>query len=195
MSTSRLLLTGATGYIGGRLLKVLEHTVYPLRCLARRPQFLRARVASGTEVVCGDVLDRASLDQAMHGVHTAYYLVHSMGSTTAFEAADRQAAHNFAAAARQAGVQRLIYLGGLGNGRGHLSPHLRSRQEVGDILRLSGVPVMEFRSSIVIGSGSLSFEIIRALVERLPVMLTPRWVAMPSGNMSRMSGCVTKSVA
>jgi uncharacterized protein YbjT (DUF2867 family) len=116
----------------------------------------------------------------MHGVHTAYYLVHSMGSTTLFETADRQAAHHFAAAARQAGVQRLIYLGGLGDRQGNLSPHLRSRQEVGDILRQSGVPVIEFRSSIVIGSGSLSFEIIRALVERLPVMITPRWVSMPT---------------
>lgn len=180
MSTPRLLLTGATGYIGGRLLKVLEHTSSPLRCLARRPQFLQARVAPTTEVVSGDMLDRHSLDQAMHGVHTAYYLVHSMGSTTAFEAADRQAAHHFAAAARQAGVQRLIYLGGLGDRQGPLSPHLRSRQEVGDILRQSGVPVLEFRSAIVIGSGSLSFEIIRALVERLPVMITPRWVSMPT---------------
>lgn len=116
----------------------------------------------------------------MHGVHTAYYLVHSMASTTAFEAADRQAAHHFATAARQAGVQRLIYLGGLGEGQSNLSPHLRSRQEVGDILRQAGVPVIEFRSSIVIGSGSLSFEIIRALVERLPVMITPRWVSMPT---------------
>lgn len=178
--TPRILLTGATGYIGGRLLNVLEHTAYPLRCLARRPQFLQARVAPTTEVVSGDVLDRASLDQAMQGVHTAYYLVHSMGSSTAFETVDRQAAHHFAEAARQAGVQRLIYLGGLGDNQGTLSPHLRSRQEVGDILRQSGVPVIEFRSAIVIGSGSLSFEIIRALVERLPVMITPRWVSMPT---------------
>lgn len=180
MSRPRILLTGATGYIGGRLLKVLEHTPLPLRCLARCPQFLRARAAPTTEVVSGDVLDRASLDQAMQGVHTAYYLVHSMNSTTAFETADRQAAHHFAAAASQAGVQRLIYLGGLGDNQGKLSPHLRSRQEVGEILRQAGVPVIELRSAIVIGSGSLSFEIIRALVERLPVMITPRWVSMPT---------------
>jgi len=122
VSTARILLTGATGYIGGRLLKVLEHTAHPLRCLARRPQFLQAREAPTTEVVSGDVLHCASLDQAMHGVHTAYYLVHSMASTTAFETADRQAAHQFAEAARQAGVQRLIYLGGLGDRQGHLSP-------------------------------------------------------------------------
>jgi uncharacterized protein YbjT (DUF2867 family) len=175
---SRLLITGATGYIGGRLLKALEKTAYRLRCLARQPQFLLPRVASTTEVVRGDVRDLASLKEAMRSVHTAYYLVHSMGSTAAFEAADRQAARCFAAAARQAGVQRVIYLGGLGDSHSKLSPHLRSRQEVGEILRESGIPVLEFRSSIVIGSGSVSFEIIRALVERLPVMLTPRWVSM-----------------
>jgi uncharacterized protein YbjT (DUF2867 family) len=130
--------------------------------------------------VGGDVLDHSSLQAALTGVHTAYYLVHSMSSSATFEAADRQAAQYFAAAAQQAGVQRLIYLGGLGDSQDALSPHLRSRQEVGAILRQSGVPVIEFRSSIVIGSGSLSFEIIRALVERLPVMITPHWVSVPT---------------
>jgi uncharacterized protein YbjT (DUF2867 family) len=173
-----ILITGATGYIGGRLLKALEKTVYRLRCLARRPQFLLPRVAPTTEVVRGDVLDPASLREAMRGVSTAYYLVHSMGSTAAFADADRQAARSFAVAAQQTGVQRLIYLGGLGDSQSQLSPHLRSRQEVGQILRASGIPVLEFRTSIVIGSGSISFEIIRALVERLPVMITPRWVSM-----------------
>ena len=109
-----ILVTGATGYIGGRLLKALEKTTHRLRCLARRPEFLLPRVAPTTEVVRGDVLDLASLREAMRGVHTAYYLVHSMGSTTAFEAAHRQAAQCCAAAARQAEVQRVIYLGGLG---------------------------------------------------------------------------------
>lgn len=108
--TPRILVTGATGYIGGRLLKTLEKTTYRLRCLARRPQFLLPRVAPSTEVVYGDVLEPASLREAMHGVHTAYYLVHSMGSTAAFADADRQAARSFATAAQQAGVQRLIYL-------------------------------------------------------------------------------------
>ncbi len=173
-----ILVTGATGYIGGRLVKTLEKTTHRLRCLARRPQFLLPRVAPTTEVVRGDVLEPASLTEAMRGVHTAYYLVHSMGSTAAFAAADRQAAQSFATAAQQAGVQRVIYLGGLGDSQSALSPHLRSRQEVGEILRASGIPVLEFRSSIVIGSGSVSFEIIRALVERLPVMIMPRWVAM-----------------
>jgi uncharacterized protein YbjT (DUF2867 family) len=156
----------------------LEKTVYRLRCLARRPQFLLPRVAPTTEVVRGDVFDPASLREAMRGVHTAYYLVHSMGSTAAFADADRQAARSFAVAAQQTGVQRLIYLGGLGDSQSQLSPHLRSRQEVGEILRASGIPVLEFRTSIVIGSGSISFDIIRALVERLPVMITPRWVSM-----------------
>jgi uncharacterized protein YbjT (DUF2867 family) len=116
----------------------------------------------------------------MSGVHTAYYLVHSMGSAGSFEEEDRQAARNFGAAAEAAGVHRIIYLGGLGDPKGNLSPHLRSRQEVGEILRSYRVPVTEFRASIVIGSGSLSFEMIRTLVERLPVMICPRWVAVPA---------------
>ena len=173
----RILLTGATGYVGGRLLKALEVGGHRVRCLARRPEFLRARVAGTTEVIQGDVLDPPSLANALDGVHTAYYLVHSMGSTGAFEDEDRQAARNFATATRAAGVQRLIYLGGLGDREEALSPHLRSRHEVGDILRESGIQVVEFRASIVIGSGSLSFEMIRTLVERLPVMVTPRWVS------------------
>lgn len=146
----------------------------PLRCIARRPDFLRPRAAASTEVVYGDVLDLNSLRSALSGIDTAYYLVHSLGASD-FEATDREGARNFATAAAEAGVKRLIYLGGLGDGD-DLSPHLRSRQEVGRILRESGVPTIEFRASIVIGSGSLSFEMIRALVDRLPVMITPRWV-------------------
>jgi uncharacterized protein YbjT (DUF2867 family) len=172
-----ILLTGATGYVGGRLLKALEQAGHHVRCLARRPEFLRPRVAPTTEVVAGDVLDRGSLTTAMKGVQAAYYLVHSMGSRGAFDEEDRRAARNFGEVARDAGVQRLIYLGGLGD-RGGLSPHLQSRQEVGEILRASGVQTIEFRASIVIGSGSLSFEMIRALVERLPMMITPRWVSV-----------------
>ena len=123
----------------------------------------------------GDVLDGASLPPSMVGVHTAYYLVHSMASANSFEEEDRHAARAFADAARCAGVQRIIYLGGLGSGS-DLSAHLRSRQEVGRILKESGVATIEFRASIVLGSGSASFEMIRALVEKLPVMITPRWV-------------------
>jgi len=137
---------------------------------------LLPRVPAGVEVVPGDLLDAASLSAAMRGVEAAFYLVHSMGAIGDFEAQDRLAAENFAAAARAAGVRRIIYLGGLGEDQPELSAHLRSRHEVGERLRAHGVPVIEFRASIIIGSGSLSFEMIRALVERLPVMLTPRWV-------------------
>jgi uncharacterized protein YbjT (DUF2867 family) len=114
----------------------------------------------------------------MQGVHTAYYFVHSMGASAGFEELDRRAARNFGEAAREAGVGRIIYLGGLGESDEDLSPHLRSRHEVGDILRQSGIEVIEFRASIIIGSGSLSFEMIRSLVERLPIMITPRWVSV-----------------
>jgi uncharacterized protein YbjT (DUF2867 family) len=131
-------------------------------------------------VVQGDVLDLDSLLVALKGVHTAYYLVHSMGSARSFVVEDRLGARNFAQAARATGVKRIIYLGGLGPEDTTESPHLKSRREVGDLLRASGVPVVEFRASIVIGSGSLSFELVRALVERLPVMVTPRWVSVPA---------------
>ena len=179
-SSQLILLTGATGYVGGRLLRALEAADRGVRCLARRPEFLSGRVGSTTEAMRGDVLDADSLPLAVAGVTTAYYLIHSMGSSGEFKEEDRRAAQNFAAAARAAGVERIIYLGGLGNSSGELSAHLQSRHEVGDILRASGVPVIEFRASIVIGSGSLSFELIRALVERLPVMVAPRWVAVPA---------------
>lgn len=172
-----VLLTGATGYVGGRLLAALERSGIRVRCLARRPEYLQSRNAA-SEVVAGDLFDRNSLDGALKGVRAAYYLVHSMGSRGSFEEMDRRAAQNFADACRTAGVERIIYLGGLGNDEEELSPHLRSRHEVGNILRQSGVPVLEFRASIVIGSGSLSFEMIRSLVERLPVMVTPKWVSV-----------------
>ena len=173
-----ILVTGATGYIGGRLLKALEQSGRPVRCLARNPRFLEARVSPGTELMKADCLDPGSLREAMTGVDTAYYLVHSMGSSGKFVEEDREAAQNFAGAAREAGVKRIIYLGGLGSKDQELSDHLRSRHEVADILRSSGIPVTEFRASIVIGSGSLSFEMIRALVQRLPVMICPKWVSV-----------------
>ena len=170
-----VLLTGATGYIGSRLLRVLEEGGVPVRCLARRP----AKVATSratTEVVAGDCLDEASLATAMAGVDQAYYLVHSMAGGGEFAAIDRRAADNFGRAAARAGVRRIIYLGGLGDDHQSLSTHLKSRVETGQALRDSGVPLVEFRASIVIGAGSLSFEMIRALVERLPAMVCPRWV-------------------
>ncbi|MDQ3208951.1 MAG: NAD(P)H-binding protein [Gemmatimonadota bacterium] len=150
------LLTGASGYVGGRLRRALEADRRPLRCMARKPEYLRSRVDPGTEVVAGDVLDPGSLTEALRGVHTAYYLIHSMATSRDYAANDRKGAESFARAARAAGVRRIIYLGGLGTGD-QLSRHLASRQEVGRIIRESGIPTIEFRSSIVIGSGSLSF--------------------------------------
>jgi len=143
--------------------------------LCRNPEALGWRVAPGTELVRGDLLQPASLEAAFSEVDTAYYLAHSMKSGEEFEAEERKAASNFAAAAREAVVRRIIYLGGLAHGHG-LSTHMRSRAETGNILRSSGVSVIEIQASIVIGSGSASFEMIRALVERLPIMITPRWV-------------------
>ena len=171
----RILMTGATGYIGGRLLRALEDRGRVVRCLARRPE----NVAAGrttTEVVTGDCLDEASLDRALAGVDTAYYLVHSMASGANFASLDRRAADNFGRAAARAGVRRIVYLGGLSDDSRPLSVHLRSRAETGERLRAGGVPVIEFRASVVIGAGSLSFQVIAALVERLPVMICPRWV-------------------
>ena len=169
------LLTGATGYVGGRLLRRLEKEGLSVRCLCRDPEALRWRVGPGSEVVGGDLLQPASLGAVFSGVDTAFYLVHSMNDGNKFEAEEHQAAANFASKAREVAVRRIIYLGGLGHGE-NLSPHMRSRAETGNILRSSGVQVIEFQASIVIGSGSASFEMIRGLVERLPVMITPRWV-------------------
>ncbi|MDE2751256.1 MAG: DUF2867 domain-containing protein [Gemmatimonadota bacterium] len=170
-----VLVTGASGYVGGRLVAALEEGGTRVRCLARTPGYLAGRFSPGTGIVRGDVLDPGSLLAALEGVHTAYYLVHSMGSGADFEEQDRVGARNFARAARRRGVRRVIYLGGLG-GDDRLSPHLASRREVGEILAAEGPPTVEFRASIIIGSGSLSFELVRHLVNKLPVMVTPRWV-------------------
>jgi uncharacterized protein YbjT (DUF2867 family) len=174
-SARLILLTGANGYVGGRLLTRLEQEGRRLRCMSRRPQELAARVADTTEVVEGDVLDADSLGAAVASVDVAYYLVHSMTSGTDYRELDQRGARAFATAARRAGVKRIVYLGGLGHGE-DLSEHLTSRHEVGEILAESGVPTIELRASIVIGSGSTSFEIIRGLVDRLPVMVTPQWL-------------------
>lgn len=176
-----ILLSGGSGYVGGRLIPLLERQEAKLRCLARSPEKLRPRVQPGTEIVQGDVLDSGSLERALEGVQTAYYLVHLMSGAKDFEKQDRQAAHHFAAAAQKAGVRRIIYLGGLGDDAdSKLSPHLRSRHEVGKILRGSGVETIEFRASLVIGTGSLSFDLVRSLTDRLPVMICPRWLSTPT---------------
>jgi uncharacterized protein YbjT (DUF2867 family) len=147
-----------------------------VRCLTRRPPSPEVTVDSDAEWFVGNVLDESSMESALAGIDTAYYLIHSMGDNDDFEKTDRRAAENFARACTRQKVKRIIYLGGLGNPDHKLSKHLRSRQEIGNILRTSESSVTEFRASIIIGSGSLSFEMIRALVERLPIMICPKWV-------------------
>jgi uncharacterized protein YbjT (DUF2867 family) len=181
----RVLVTGATGYIGGRLVPALIAVGVQVRCVARLPERLEGRFEH-VEVVRGDVFDEASMRAAMDGTDVAYYLIHSMSSDKRdFRQSDRLAAERFGAAARAAGVRRIIYLGGLGEDSATLSKHLQSRHEVGELLRASGVPVTEFRAAIIVGSGSVSFEMIRYLTERLPVMIAPKWVetrCQPIGN-------------
>ena len=170
-----VLLTGATGYIGGRLLPLLHARGQRVRVLVRQPSRLPPG-ASSAEVVQGDLLDSASMRGVLDGVKTAFYLVHSMAAGAQFRELDHRAAVTFGQEAARAGVERIVYLGGLGEDDETLSPHLRSRAETGEALRQSGVPVVELRASVVIGAGSLSFEMIAALVERLPAMICPRWV-------------------
>ncbi|KPI09879.1 Protein of unknown function DUF2867 [Actinobacteria bacterium OV450] len=174
------LVTGATGYIGGRLVPELLDAGHRVRCLARSPEKLRDHPWAGrAEVVRGDVTDAESVGAALQGIDVAYYLVHALGAGSGFEDRDRAAARIFAEQARAAGVRRIVYLGGLtpaGIPVRELSPHLRSRAEVGQILLDSGVPATVLRAAVIIGSGSASFEMLRYLTERLPVMVTPSWV-------------------
>lgn len=172
----RILVTGATGYIGSRLVPELLARGYSVRCLARDPKKLSARGWDGVEIAAGDVLRPETLPPALAGIDVAYYLVHSMqGDPRSFAEKDREAARAFAAAAAECGVRRIVYLGGLGSGE-ELSEHLRSRQETGDVLREGSVGVTELRAAIIVGSGSASFEIIRDLARKLPLMICPRWV-------------------
>lgn len=178
-----IFVAGATGYIGGRLVPRLLEAGYRVRALARFPEKLTGRYwgkHQHLEISRGDVLDRQSLERAMAGCRAAYYLVHSMNpQTTDFAASDREAAQNMAAAADAVQLQQIIYLSGLGDEQSELSHHLRSRTEVGELLQAGEVPVTILRAAMIIGSGSASFEILRYLVERLPVMITPRWVDTP----------------
>lgn len=172
-----ILVTGASGYIGGRLVPRLIAAGHHVICLAREPGRLAGRKWTDVDIRQGDVLDPASLPAVLLDVEVAYYLVHSMAEgARGFEERDHVAARNFGTAAREAGVQRIIYLGGLGADEKEMSSHLASRQQVGGVLRASGVPVTELRAAVVVGSGSISFEMIRYLTDRLPVMITPRWV-------------------
>ena len=172
-----ILVTGATGYIGGRLVPRLIQDGHRVRVLVRSRARARARSwSSRVEIVIGDVLSPHDLSKALQGVQTAYYLIHSMTRGASFGNLDARAARAFGLAARDSGVQRIIYLGGLGQPAAELSRHLRSRHETGRALREGGVPVTEFRAAVIVGSGSISFEMIRHLVERLPVMVCPRWI-------------------
>lgn len=177
----RCLVTGATGYIGGRLVPELLAAGHRVRCLARTPEKLRDYPWAGdVEIVRGDVTDARSLAPAMRDIDVAYYLVHALTAGDGFEETDRRAATVFGEQARAAEVGRIVYLGGLTPSdvpERELSPHLRSRAEVGRILLASGVPTTALRAAVIIGSGSASFEMLRYLTERLPVMVTPSWVS------------------
>ena len=171
------LVTGATGYIGGRLVKFLLDNGYAVRVLVRDPTRLQDQAwVDKVDVLQGDVLDPETLSPAMNGVTVVYYLIHSMTGNEDFHKRDLIAADNFGNAAKSAGVERIIYLGGLGDPEADLSEHLKSRQATGLSLANSGVPVTELRAAIIVGSGSISFEMIRYLTERIPIMVCPRWV-------------------
>ncbi|MHC5137397.1 MAG: NAD(P)H-binding protein, partial [Planctomycetota bacterium] len=173
----KILVTGATGYIGSHLVPRLLDEGYDVRVMVR--QFKKLQNfdwKKNVEVIEADALNPDSLNQALEGISFAYYLIHSMAAGRDFEKRDCQAALNFAEAAKTEGLERILYLGGLGDSQSELSSHLRSRQEVGAILADSGIPVTEFRAGIIVGAGSLSFEMIRYLTERGPLMVCPKWV-------------------
>jgi uncharacterized protein YbjT (DUF2867 family) len=178
MASDLILVTGASGYIASRLIPRLLDSGYRVRALARQPDQLGTRAwAKDVEFARGDVTDPASLARALVGVHTAYYLIHSMAGGRGYMRIEAEAAHNFAFTAESAGLQHLIYLGGLADpNASNLAPHLRSRIETGQTLRRRSVPVTEFRAGVIVGPGSISFEMIRFLTECFPVLPGPLWL-------------------
>ncbi len=197
MQTGReiILVTGATGFVGRRLTKALLAGGRRVRCMLRKPS---AEIPDGAEKVCGDMLEPGTLAPALDDVDTVYYLVHSMaGGRAGFERRDREAAENFVHAAEKAGVRRVIYLGGLGETGDKLSEHLKSRLEVADILHSGKFAMTFLRAAVIVGAGGASFELVRGLVKRLPLMITPRWVSTKcqpiavDDVISYLTGCLT----
>ena len=173
----RILVSGATGYVGSRLIPRLVASGHEVSCMVRDAARVDRQVAESSRIVVADALQPESLAAAMQGIDVAYYLIHSMSASVRdFQQRDLRAAHNFAVAAKLAGIGRIIYLGGLASATSEISVHLKSRHETGEALRRFGPPVTEFRAGIIVGNGSVSFELIRYLTERLPVMICPRWV-------------------
>ncbi|MBK6648106.1 MAG: NAD(P)H-binding protein [Anaerolineales bacterium] len=177
MPSPPILVTGATGYIASQLIpRLLEHG-HPVRAMARHPERLRKRQWSAqADIVCADVMEPETLAPALDGIHTAYYLVHNMSRGHGYTEAELQGAKNFAEAAEKAGVEHIIYLGGLADPEQHIAPHMRSRIKTGITLRKGSVPVTEFRAGVIAGSGSISFEMIRFMTELFPVIPGPVWM-------------------
>lgn len=179
----RVLIIGATGFVGRRLISDLAGRQIRLRLFVRNMQKAVPLIPAGSdcELAAGDLLDRESLGKALEGVHTAFYLAHAMGGTSIFSnkeyaAKDAKAAGNFVAAATEQGLKRIIYLGALGEAGDDLSEHLKSRAEIADILSSGGTAATVLRAAIILGAGGASFEMLRYLVERLPVMVCPKWI-------------------
>ena len=179
MKVMKVMITGATGYIGSQLIKRLSLMPFKIRCLARNLQRINKPKNTTIEFFQGDLLSYDSFRESFKGIDVAYYLVHSMDSRNDFERLELETAKNFSKAAVENKVKRIIYLGALGSEKeGSLSHHLQSRKQVGNILRASGIQVIEFQASIILGAGSLSYEMIKALSERLLVMIMPKWVSV-----------------